>query len=531
MRPTPRSRRCGPACVSTRWLHAARDGRRLRPDPHGPRRRTGHHRHSRPSRTHRETRRPGDWKQVRLLGGGALIFDEFGRLKYHIHNAVLIRRSRRTGCAICFSPAFSIAPERRRDQLRGAAHARPAENEPSRSQEGVAMAVASPQALTLRCYGVGFGDCFLLTFHYAGTTGDRHMLIDFGSTQHPPNAQMNLIGRIANDIAGSLARNFTCWSPRIAMPITSTVLRRTRNGDGTGDRIAALDPQLVIQPWTEDPKAARRHRHWFWVRRRTSTRRNKRCASPRAAADACRRRRQPARVARAAADAAEAGRGRDLVHWTEGLSNMSAVKNLAAMGAKKTSAAAYVHAGCASPRCARCCPASRSMLGRRRSIRRRTSPSSAGKTRRVLAACLYRFHALLETPRRHRRAHSGSHGAPSPLFPNAATQTLDTIPIEDRWFVRRVRNIRGRQLLGLVRTMDDALNNTSVILLIRAGSARLLFPATRSGRTGNTRCELRRGLARSTSTKSAITAVSTRRRRRCGTASRRSRHAREMPPA
>ena len=47
------------------------------------------------------------------------------------------------------------------------------------------MAVA-PKKLTIRAYGVGFGDCFLLTFHYAGKTGDRHVLIDFGTTQKPP---------------------------------------------------------------------------------------------------------------------------------------------------------------------------------------------------------------------------------------------------------------------------------------------------------------------------------------------------------
>jgi hypothetical protein len=42
--------------------------------------------------TRKRIRRPDgldDWQTVRVLGGGALIFDEFGRLKYHVRNAVL----------------------------------------------------------------------------------------------------------------------------------------------------------------------------------------------------------------------------------------------------------------------------------------------------------------------------------------------------------------------------------------------------------------------------------------------------------
>jgi hypothetical protein len=63
------------------------------------------------------------------------------------------------------------------------------------------------------------------------------------------------------------------------------------------------------------------------------------------------------------------------------------------------------------------------------------------------------------------------------LFPNAHSyRTLRKIPVENRWFVRRQRALRGEQLLGLVRSMDDALNNTSVILLFEAGRKKLLFP-------------------------------------------------------
>ena len=76
-----------------------------------------------------------------------------------------------------------------------------------------------------------------------------------------------------------------------------------------------------------------------------------------------------------------------------------------------------------------------------------------------------------------RAAAAGSMQDAPVLFPNArAYRTLRQIPIENRWFVRRQRALRGEQLLGLVRSMDDALNNTSVILLFEAGGKKLLFP-------------------------------------------------------
>jgi hypothetical protein len=63
----------------------------------------------------------------------------------------------------------------------------------------------------------------------------------------------------------------------------------------------------------------------------------------------------------------------------------------------------------------------------------------------------------------------------SALFP-AAEFFKDSIPAHNRWFVRRMREARGDQLLSIVRILDKAMNNTSVILLFEAGDKKLLFP-------------------------------------------------------
>jgi hypothetical protein len=334
------------------------------------------------------------------------------------------------------------------------------------------MAVISPHALTVRAYGVGFGDCFLLTFHYNGATGDRHMLIDFGSTQHPPNAKSNLLGRIANDIRTVVGTplHVLVATHRHADHING--FATTAKGRGTGDRIAALQPQLVIQPWTEDPQAAT-----------DATGPGEAGATRDAHRLALQQMRDVTEASLRELRALQRTLPKALTDEVaflglEGLSNASAMKNLAAMGAKKTSTAAYVHAGMRIAALRTLLPGVKiEVLGPPTIDQKADLAKQRGKNAREFWQLAYtdftRFWKL--------RADTAAlipakDAAPSPLFPHAATQALDTIPIEDRWFVRRLRHIRGRQLLGLVRTMDDALNNTSVILLMRAGTRTLLFP-------------------------------------------------------
>jgi hypothetical protein len=52
-----------------------------------------------------------------------------------------------------------------------------------------------------------------------------------------------------------------------------------------------------------------------------------------------------------------------------------------------------------------------------------------------------------------------------PVFKCASYYSPSENPPQGRWFRRRMQEMRGRELLELVRTLDKVLNNTSVILL------------------------------------------------------------------
>ena len=109
----------------------------------------------------------------------------------------------------------------------------------------------APSSITVRMYNVGFGDCFLLTFHYP--SGDRHMLIDYGSTAGPKNGPKDYMRQVAEDVkkqcGGKLHIVVATHRHRDHISGFST------DGEGTGKIIASLNPDHVIQPWTEDPNA------------------------------------------------------------------------------------------------------------------------------------------------------------------------------------------------------------------------------------------------------------------------------------
>ncbi|MHC1765008.1 MAG: hypothetical protein AB9869_12020 [Verrucomicrobiia bacterium] len=313
------------------------------------------------------------------------------------------------------------------------------------------MASRSPFQLTLRTYQVGFGDCLLLTFHYSKPAKDRHVLIDFGTAATPKAFGAGLMNRIAEDIRlecnGKL--DLVVATHRHRDHISG--FARSEDGKAPGDVIRALRPERVLQPWTEDPDAA--------PDATTPTRELPPTQSYLRALDAMH---QFSETMLAEAQVLRSRLSKRLLDQLsflgeDNLSNASAVNNLMTMGKRKPK---YLHFG-VDPQLDSILPGVKVHVLGPPTLEQ---SGAISKQRAKDEAEFWHIRALAS-----RQFVAGA----KPAFSGQISRTR---PPYTRWIIPRLQANRGRELLELVRALDAAMNNTSLILLFEAGGKKLLFP-------------------------------------------------------
>jgi hypothetical protein len=313
-----------------------------------------------------------------------------------------------------------------------------------------------PKEVEIRSFQVGFGDCFLLSFIYSATD-KRHVLIDFGTTGLPrkakPSVHMPKIAQAIADLVGQAGLTAVVATHRHADHISGFA---TDGGNGgSGKIIAALKPQIVLQPWTEDPDASRTASSAT-----TSTGGTKgfvaRLANMNALADRVRRLVETNPPWMSAALRKE-------LHFLgeENLANKSAVNNLIAMGRAGKKKAKFLRYGDRTGLESLLPGVTVSVLGppdltQTDAIRKQRSKDTDQFWHFVRGAVTEGVIAKASAP---------NHGR-HPL----------AVPEEGRWFRDRLQNVAGQGLLEIVRQLDDQMNNTSLILLFEVFGKKLLFP-------------------------------------------------------
>jgi hypothetical protein len=309
-----------------------------------------------------------------------------------------------------------------------------------------------PDRVRIRSYNVGFGDCYLLTFRYSGER-DRNVLIDFGSSEastFTPDLT-TVASQIRTDCGGKL--DVVVATHRHSDHISGF-------GDGPGSVIASLAPQLVVQPWTEDPeldpKATGRPAGGSGARELASRTHVSRLSDLQAFAAAV-----AGQVARL--NASHVPRTLSAQIRFLGMTNIrnrAAVEGLASMGSRRV----YASFGTRLP-------ISRVLPGVRVDVLGPPTLDQSKKIRRQTSKDPIEFWHLTA-----RRAEEEARTGPDrpPLFPG--TPVARAIPQEARWVIPQVDRMRAEEMLAIVRTLDGVLNNTSLILLFHVGETRLLFP-------------------------------------------------------
>jgi hypothetical protein len=321
-----------------------------------------------------------------------------------------------------------------------------------------------PRSVEIRSYQVGFGDCFLLSFVY-GEKDKRHVLIDFGTTALPlrgrdrkPAKASDHMPAVARDIAAVCGGRLTAVvaSHRHADHISGFATDPKTGGSGL--IIKGLKPKVVLQPWTEDPDAR--------TDARKATSNSSRSAKAFTAGLAAMH--DVAAAVYRLAQSPPAWMGPSLQKelsflGEDNIRNESAVRNLMAMGSAKGARAVWAHHGSPSG-------LERLLPGVKVRVLGPPDLTQTEKIKKQRSKDPDEFWHFLSGTKA-----AGTSDALERGIANGRRRG-GTLPPEARWFSRRLDRLRGEQLLQIVRTLDDQMNNTSLILLFEVGPRKLLFP-------------------------------------------------------
>jgi len=281
-----------------------------------------------------------------------------------------------------------------------------------------------PESLIIHMYQVGFGDCFLLEFRYAKADA-RFALIDFGTRRLPPRAgkdhMLQVAKKIQDDCHGKL--NVLVATHRHSDHISG--FTTAASGKGSGNVIAACQPERVLQPWTENQNLPTKAT-------------------------------KPGVKSGLNAMHALALNNMTAFAGQDEVSNLNAIQNLIAMG--DGDRARYLKYGDSAD----------------------VDNILPGVKVRVLGPPTVEDWAALGRENTGNQSEYWHIAAANALPPATALQSpspapSSTWPPYARWFIPRIQSLREDQRLEIVTILDNALNNTSLILLFEVGKKKLLF--------------------------------------------------------
>jgi hypothetical protein len=294
-------------------------------------------------------------------------------------------------------------------------------------------------------YQVGFGDCFLLSFEYAGQAEpDRHVLIDFGTRQLAAGLDLT-------DIAGEIDTHTGGGPDVVVLTHRHQDHMSGFGGGGTDAVVGRWKPRLVVRPWTEDPAAPADAQAGPAGPARAGGK-GLRAGLDQGSAFA-------AALSQSIATSARGLRADVRELALAQLANQAAIDRLNAWS--QGDAGVYVSYGQ---------PLALDAVVPGVQVRVIGPPTVAqhpavAKERSTNKEYWQLYQGL---------AAAGVPGVPGPGGGDA-TAVDERLVGPTRWLVEHLQGPQLRSLLRIVTALDHAMNNTSVILLIQAGDRRLLF--------------------------------------------------------